>query len=100
MPAHLWRSRTHGGADGKQRKAKLEEGYHEAGYRTGWQVLSNSAAGIVAVVVWNGMFVPDSVQAWASGGTLGTGSVYSATGWCPLDKEVGWSRALVLAAIG
>ncbi|KAF5348292.1 hypothetical protein D9756_010515 [Leucocoprinus leucothites] len=47
---------------GKQRKAKLEPGYHEAGYRTGWQVLSNSAAGIVVAVLWNGMFVPDSVQ--------------------------------------
>ncbi|KAJ3564137.1 hypothetical protein NP233_g8491 [Leucocoprinus birnbaumii] len=86
---------------GKQRKAKLEDGYHEAGYRTGWQVLSNSAAGIVAVVLWNGMFVPDSVQAWASGGTLlSTGMVYSATGWCPLDKHIGLgrSRAFILPA--
>ncbi|KXN85181.1 Transmembrane protein 19 [Leucoagaricus sp. SymC.cos] len=90
---------------GKQRKAKLEDGYHEAGYRTGWQVLCNSAAGIAAAAVWNGMFVPNSVHAWILervGLGVGTGIVYGETVWCPLDKQIaeGWSRALVFAAVG
>jgi hypothetical protein len=92
-------------ADGKQQKAKLEDGYHEGGYRTGWQVLSNSAAGIVAAVMWNGMFVPESAQAWLLrrvGLGAGAGVVYSETSWCPLDGSIadGWSRMLVFAAIG
>lgn len=90
--------------DGKQRKAKLEDGYHEAGYRTGWQVLCNSASGVAAAIVWNALFVPESAQAWIVSRVVSVdaGVVYSETGWCPLDRKIagGWSRALVFAALG
>jgi len=36
---------------GKERKARLEDGYHDAGYRSGWQVLSNSATAFAAAFV-------------------------------------------------
>ncbi|KAF9442918.1 hypothetical protein P691DRAFT_680567 [Macrolepiota fuliginosa MF-IS2] len=91
---------------GKQRKAKLEDGYHEAGYRTGWQVLCNSASGVVAAVFWNALFVPGSAQAWIVRRVVTVpvyaGTVYSETDWCPLDGKIagGWSRALVFAALG
>lgn len=90
--------------DGKKRKAKLEDGYQEAGYRTGWQVLCNSLSGIAAAVLWNALFVPDSGQAWIVRRVVSVeaGAVYSETGWCPLDREIagGWSRALLFAAMG
>ncbi|EKM77260.1 hypothetical protein AGABI1DRAFT_115410 [Agaricus bisporus var. burnettii JB137-S8] len=71
---------------GKQRKAKLEEGYQEAGYRSGWQVLCNSVCGVAAAVMWNAMF----------------GVEYDSSKWCPLDREVGngWSRMLLFVALG
>ena len=100
--------------DGKQRKAKLEEGYHEGGYRSGWQVLSNSATAVAATFVWNAAFEPTSVHA-ALARAMGVNVardvlhlrypvVYdtSPDGWCPLAPGVGggWSRALVLVGVG
>ncbi|KAF8910231.1 integral membrane protein DUF92-domain-containing protein [Mucidula mucida] len=65
---------------GKQRKEKLEEGEAE-GYRTGWQVLSNSAAAAVCGVAWNYLYfdVPPT---------------------CSVDPSEGYSRALVFGALG
>ncbi|KAJ6450986.1 integral membrane protein DUF92-domain-containing protein [Mycena vulgaris] len=94
---------------GKQRKAKLEAGYHDYGNRSGWQVLSNSFSAAVACWCWNVLFVPNGVHAWVSGAlTAGalqipTGTrAYTSDGWCPLSKDVnaGWSRALLFAALG
>ncbi|KAG7444122.1 uncharacterized protein BT62DRAFT_987973 [Guyanagaster necrorhizus] len=47
---------------GKQRKAKLEDGYTEGGERTGWQVLSNSCGALVCCMVWNATYAPGSVH--------------------------------------
>jgi len=100
--------------DGKKRKAQLEDGYQEAGYRTGWQVLCNSASGFVAAFLWNAAFVPTSIHARvadivgvdvsATVLQLQMGIVYdgSEKGWCPLSRTVasGWSRTLVLCVLG
>ncbi|KAH6914310.1 integral membrane protein DUF92-domain-containing protein [Coprinopsis sp. MPI-PUGE-AT-0042] len=98
---------------GKKQKAQLEDHYHEAGYRTGWQVLSNSAAALIAAFAWNAIFVPSSLQATLSA-VLGLDfsellrtpatSAYDrgSSGWCPLDVTIadGWSRLLVFAVVG
>ncbi|KAE9410906.1 hypothetical protein BT96DRAFT_961594 [Gymnopus androsaceus JB14] len=83
---------------------QLEDGYHEAGYRSGWQVISNSFAAFIACVLWNALFSPDSLQA-ALVSLLGpefTQSLYGDGSWCPIDKDIagGWSRACILAALG
>ncbi|TFK35853.1 integral membrane family protein [Crucibulum laeve] len=93
---------------GKKRKAQLEDGFHEAGYRTGWQVMCNSAAAFVAAFVWNVLFFPSGPQGMLAGllnvnvaGALGLrkGSIptYDSKTWCPTDGAVadGWSRALL-----
>lgn len=95
---------------GKEKKTKLEESYQEGGYRTGWQVLSNSAAAVAAAFTWNSVFVPGSIHAnMATILGLHTGKMLGLTNpmiydgaWCPLDASIsnGWSRALVLAALG
>lgn len=101
---------------GKKKKAELEDGYHEAGYRSGWQVLSNSFSALLACVLWNTLFSPTSLQATllsllgpdfvgslvaTLGLTTGTIPEYH-NDWCPIDKEIagGWSRACVFAALG
>jgi hypothetical protein len=96
--------------DGKQKKARLEAGYHDYGNRSGWQVLSNSFSAAVACSAWNIFFVPQGVHAWIWGAlTAGAMKVpstiahkYTSDGWCPLSKDVGdgWSRALLFAALG
>lgn len=99
--------------DGKKQKARLEDGYQEAGYRSGWQVLSNSAAAVAAAFLWNAIFVPSSIQARLSRNlglnvpellNLGRVPTYDRgpTGWCPTDVAVsdGLSRLLVFAALG
>lgn len=104
----VWRGREYEPGlidlDGKQRKAKLEDGYQEAGYRTGWQVLCNSACGIVAAVAWNALFVPKSEQAWIVRRlvAIDAGVEYDGVGWCPLEREIagGWSRMLLFGALG
>ncbi|KAF8175767.1 integral membrane protein DUF92-domain-containing protein [Pholiota molesta] len=98
---------------GKSTKARLEEGHHAsgAGYRTAWQVVCNSAAGVVAACLWNAAFAPHSVHARLAEavgvdvrrGVLGiSASTMGTAEWCPLDRNIGegWSRALVLAALG
>ncbi|KAI6017853.1 integral membrane protein DUF92-domain-containing protein [Pisolithus marmoratus] len=49
---------------GNKRKAQLEEGFQDAGYRTGWQVLCNSTAAFVAAIVWSMTFTPN-VLPWS-----------------------------------
>ncbi|KAG8899913.1 hypothetical protein FRC00_000683 [Tulasnella sp. 408] len=49
---------------GKERKASLEEGHMEAGYRDGWQVLSNSFTALIASTLWSILFAPDSIHSW------------------------------------
>ncbi|KAJ8081858.1 hypothetical protein PM082_007704 [Marasmius tenuissimus] len=95
---------------GKQQKAKIEDGYHEAGYRTGWQVLSNAFSAVVACLLWNVLFTPNSFQSRIIGSAGVRKSLYGALGvtpveygdWCPIDSHVagGWSRTLVFAALG
>jgi hypothetical protein len=98
--------------DGKSIKARLEEGYHEGGYgnRSGWQVLSNSFSAAISCSVWNVLFVPRGVHAWAWGslaalGTLDFSTIsqtHTASDWCPVARDVGagWSRILIFAALG
>jgi len=91
------------GVDGKKRKALLEDGYQEAGYRSGWQVLCNSAAALVASFLWNANFVPTSVQAAIAR------LIFSPrepkpfdNSWCPLSPTVfyGSSRTLMFVSLG
>ncbi|KAF7355540.1 Integral membrane family protein [Mycena sanguinolenta] len=92
---------------GKQRKAKLEAGYHDSGYRSGWQVLSNSFSAAVAASAWNILFDPRGVHAWVwgaltAGATSTIAQTYTSDAWCPSSNDVGngWSRALLFAALG
>ena len=98
--------------DGKKRKAQIEDGYQEAGYRSGWQVLCNSASGFVAAFLWNAAFVPTSIHARIANFVgvdisamvlrLDIRIVYDNQEWCPLSRTVanGWSRTLVLSVLG
>lgn len=98
---------------GKYQKARLEDGYQEAGNRNGWQVLSNSAAAVAATFLWNATFVPQSPQAqlaysWGlnvpEALNLSKVPTYDRgpDGWCPLDVNIGngYSKLLLLAALG
>ncbi|OCH85365.1 hypothetical protein OBBRIDRAFT_784917 [Obba rivulosa] len=85
---------------GKQRKAALEEGHREAGYRSASQVLCNSFSALGACLLWGALFVPGSVasQAWSS--LLNT--PYDFAAWCPLTPPppAAWSRKLLFVALG
>jgi len=101
---------------GKEAKARLEDGHHEAGYRGAWQVLSNSATAVAAAFVWKALFVPSSPHAAISNllgldirGFLRLNAsdvpTYTASGpdgWCPVDISIanGWSRFLVATIVG
>ncbi|KAF9039379.1 integral membrane protein DUF92-domain-containing protein, partial [Panaeolus papilionaceus] len=98
---------------GKSQKARLEEDYHSAGYRTASQVLCNSASGFVACVAWNVLFAPKSVHAalarWVgadralNAALMKNAADGSQEGWCPIGRSVGdggLSRGLVFAALG
>lgn len=79
--------------DGKQKKARLEEDYHDAGYRSGWQVFCNSATALVACSLWNAMYIPNSVHAKIFGyqGLRLDG--------CAI-QDGNWSRSLMFGALG
>ncbi|KAK7061949.1 integral membrane family protein [Favolaschia claudopus] len=91
---------------GKQKKAKLEAGYHDYGNRSGWQVLSNSFSAAVACAVWNVLFDARGVHAWGSLTAMKLPSniarTYASDVWCPASTTIGegWSRALLFAALG
>ncbi|KIJ67257.1 hypothetical protein HYDPIDRAFT_84225 [Hydnomerulius pinastri MD-312] len=89
---------------GKQRKAQLEQGFQDAGYRTGWQVLCNSLAAFVASIIWSVTFTP-SVLPWslfAHAVDTPRGPIYTSDSWCPLSPTVssGLSRALIFVTLG
>lgn len=85
--------------DGKKTKAGLEDGYQEAGYRSGWQVLCNSIWGFLAAVIWNVMYSPNSIQAKVLGGMIESNQeAYISEGWCAVRS--GWSRTLIFGVLG
>jgi len=88
---------------GKTRKAQLEEGHQEAGYRNASQVFCNSFSALIATLLWSAAFVPNSLASQFLPGLLVIpGRPYVSTEWCPVSPQVtsGWSRALVLVALG
>jgi len=92
---------------GKQLKGNLEEGHDENGYRSAWQVLSNSFAAVVAGCLWAAMFAPDSIHAYLIGPYLPPyfswhRSNFSFDKTCPLNSHIaaGWSRTLILVCLG
>jgi len=90
---------------GKALKATLEDGFHEAGYRSAWQVLCNSFAALMATLVWSVLFAPNSIP-WIVASKLDLGIAgtipYASNQWCPLSPQVsdGVSRALLFATLG
>lgn len=88
---------------GKSRKAQLEEGHQEAGYRDASQVFCNSFSALIATLLWSAAFVPNSLASQFLPSLLVVpGRPYDSTEWCPVSPQVtsGWSRALVLVALG
>lgn len=88
---------------GKGRKAQLEEGHQEAGYRNASQVFCNSFSALVAALLWSAAFVPNSLASQLLPSLLVVpGRPYVSTEWCPVSPQVtsGWSRALVLVSLG
>ncbi|KAL4071982.1 integral membrane protein DUF92-domain-containing protein [Scleroderma citrinum] len=89
---------------GKKRKAQLEEGFQDAGYRNGWQVLCNSIAAFIATVLWSVTFAPNILPwSWlASVLGLSRGPLYDGESWCPLSATIsdGLSRALLYIVLG
>ncbi|KAG6809622.1 hypothetical protein H0H92_015500 [Tricholoma furcatifolium] len=85
---------------GKDKKRKLEEGYVDAGCRSGWQVLCNSAWAVLAVTLWNATHVQWSVQAsllQRLGLHISAGQAFTPTGWCAVQSG---RRDLVFAVLG
>ncbi|KAL4071971.1 integral membrane protein DUF92-domain-containing protein [Scleroderma citrinum] len=89
--------------DGKKRKAQLE-GFQDAGYRNGWQVLCNSIAAFIATVLWSVTFAPNILPwSWlASVLGLPRGPLYDGESWCPLSATIsdGLSWALLYIVLG
>lgn len=89
---------------GHKRKAQLEEGFQNAGYRNGWQVLCNSVAAFFATIVWSVRFAPNvlpwSLLAFSNGSPQGP--LYDGESWCPLSKHLdnGLSRAMLFVVLG
>ncbi|KAI6144307.1 integral membrane protein DUF92-domain-containing protein [Pisolithus tinctorius] len=88
---------------GKKRKAQLEEGFQDAGYRTGWQVLCNSIAAFIASIIWSVTFTPN-VLPWSLLPSVlpVEGPLYDTESWCPLSASIsnGLSRALLFIVLG
>jgi len=88
---------------GKSRKAQLEEGHQEAGYRNATQVFCNSFSALIATLLWSAAFVPESLASQLLPSLLVVpGQPYVSTEWCPLSPQItsGWSRALLLVSLG
>jgi len=93
---------------GKKRKAQLEDGYQDTGYRSGTQVLCNSFTAFVASGLWCIAFAPHTlpwnlVAAYIRPSFVLVENVsYEGGEWCPLDATVsdGLSRALMFASLG
>lgn len=88
---------------GKKRKAQLEEGFQDSGYRTGWQVLCNSIAAFIASIIWSVTFTPN-VLPWSLVPSVlhAEGPLYDTESWCPLSASIsnGLSRALLFIVLG
>ncbi|GLB42777.1 putative integral membrane protein DUF92 [Lyophyllum shimeji] len=82
---------------GKERKRRLEEGYVDAGYRTGWQVLCNSCWAVMAVTLWNAIHVPGSIHSAILGPLQLHGAEYKPDLWCAAKAG---HRGLVFAVLG
>src|SRR5882762_5459322 len=83
---------------GKSRKAQLEEGHQEAGYRSATQVYCNSFSALLATLLWSAAFVPNSLASQLLPSVFVVpGRSYSSTEWCPVSPHVtsGLSRALL-----
>ena len=88
---------------GKGRKAQLEEGHQEAGYRSASQVFCNSFSAFIATLLWSAAFVPESLASQLLPSLLVVpGRAYVSNEWCPVSPQVtsGWSRALLLVSLG
>jgi uncharacterized membrane protein len=88
---------------GKSRKAQLEEGHQDAGYRSATQVYCNSSSALLATLLWSATFVPNSLASQLLPTVFVVpGRPYSSAEWCPISPHVtsGLSRALLLAALG
>ena len=92
---------------GKARKSSLEDGHQEAGYRSGWQVLCNSFTAFVSSLLWNGLFIDESSRSVVSVVSrmlppefVSQGQAYSSDAWCPVDRNVGWSKYLLYLTLG
>ncbi|KIJ19469.1 hypothetical protein PAXINDRAFT_69531 [Paxillus involutus ATCC 200175] len=89
---------------GNKRKAQLEAGFHDAGYRTGWQVLCNTFPAFIASIIWSVRFTPDALP-WsflAHVVDVSRDPVYTSDSWCPLSPAIsnGLSRALIFITLG
>ena len=87
---------------GKARKAALEEGHQEAGYRGAAQVLCNSLSALVASLVWSAAFVPGSLASAALSGLVPPQQAYDFSAWCPATPPAAskLSRTLLFATLG
>ncbi|KIP04576.1 hypothetical protein PHLGIDRAFT_109362 [Phlebiopsis gigantea 11061_1 CR5-6] len=87
---------------GKARKAALEEGHQEAGYRGAAQVLCNSLSALVASLVWSAAFVPGSFASALLSGFIPQNSPYDFNTWCPIAPPASskLSRTLLLVTLG
>jgi uncharacterized membrane protein len=84
---------------GKKKKADLEDGHEEAGYRNLRQVLCNSAAAFIASIAWSALYDPHSAASSLLKGHLQPGKPYAPNEWCALESN-SWSRALIFATLG
>jgi uncharacterized membrane protein len=95
---------------GSSRKRVLEEGHDAAAARGAVQVACNALGAWAAALLWSGAFVDGERDIFAAANALlveALGvprrlSVYEPAKWCAVDPAVGggWSRTLVLAALG
>ncbi|KAI0782101.1 integral membrane protein DUF92-domain-containing protein [Abortiporus biennis] len=87
---------------GKERKAKLEEGHEEAGYRNASQVLCNSFSAYIASMLWSASFVSGSILSAIFSSVVPPQEPYDSSKWCAISPDVsnGLSRVLVFIALG
>jgi len=90
---------------GKERKAKIEQGHAEAGYRDGWQVLSNSFTALIAASAWGVLFTPRSLHSHLYQASVAPAQflpTWSNDGWCAAlpPSASGWSRTLLFVSLG
>jgi len=87
---------------GKASKSNLEDTSDAAGYRTAFQVLCNSLPAFAAARIWSGMFVSTADVVLLPPTWVAYGVPFDNTKYCPISSSYGhgWSRTLILAALG